>query len=122
MLVLHRRLEQAGEAINNPIWLALVVITIILVNPRQMQYDEDIALFAGFILWVYALRARRPLVVMVVLFLPSLVIPMVVMNPHLHGTYETALSIAAFGMGYGRLWQEAGGGWSGARKMIEERV
>ena len=122
MFVLRRRLEQVGEAIGNPIWLALVLVTIILVNPRQMQYDVDIALFAGYLLCVYGLRVKRLLVLMVLLFMPSLLIPYVVMNPHLHGVYETCLAVIEFGFGYGRLWREAGAGWAGVSAMIEEPV
>ena len=110
MLLLRRRLERLGQSITNPIWLALIVVAVILVNPREMQYDVDIALFAGFVLWAYAVRARRLLILMTVLFLPSLLVPLVVLNPHLHGFYETALAFAAFALGYWRLWQDANNG------------
>jgi drug/metabolite transporter superfamily protein YnfA len=108
MFLLRRRLERGGELANNGVWLALVVTTIVLVNPREMQYDLDIALFAGFVLWVYWLRTRRLLVLMILLFLPSLVVPLVVLNPHLHGMYETMLVLAAFALAFWRMWREAG--------------
>jgi len=108
LLVLRRRLERAGETVaRNGNWMALVVVMLILANPRQMQYDRDIALFAGFVLWVYATRTRNVLALMVWLFLPSLVVPLVVLNPHMHGIYETLLVLAAFGVGYWRMWRES---------------
>ena len=118
MFLLRRRLDRnsretgSSEVGANGQWLALVIVSIVLINPREMQYDVDIALFAGFVLWVYALRTRRVLVLMIAAFLPSLIVPMVVLNPHLHGIYETLLVLAGFGMGYWRLWteQESGAG------------
>jgi hypothetical protein len=107
MFLLRGRLERGGELANNGIWMALVVTTIILVNPREMQYDLDIALFAGFVLWVYGLRTRRLLALMTLLFLPSLVVSRVVLNPHLHGIYETMLVLAAFALAFWRMWREA---------------
>ena len=112
MFLLKRRLARnaretgANDPDVNGQWLALVVTAIILVNPRVMQYDIDIALLAGFVLWVYVLRARRLLVLMTMLFLPSLVVPYVVLNPHLHGIYSSLLVVAGFGMGCWRLWTE----------------
>lgn len=108
MFLLRRRLEPGGELANNGVWMALVVTTIILVNPREMQYDLDIALFSGFVLWVYGLRTQRLLVLLILLFLPSLVVPLVVLNPHLHGIYETMLVLAAFALAFWRMWREAG--------------
>jgi hypothetical protein len=119
MFLLRRRLERAGELANNGVWLALVVTTVILVNPREMQYDLDIALFAGFVLWVYGLRTRRLLALMVLLFLPSLAVPLVVFNPHLHGIYETLLVLAAFALAFWRMWREAGLERAGARPVAE---
>jgi hypothetical protein len=92
---------------SNGNWLALVVSTIILVNPRLMQYDVDIALLAAFVLWVYGLRAKRLILLMLLLFLPSMVVPLMVLNPHLHGIYTAAVAYAGFALGYWRLWQEA---------------
>ena len=117
MFLLRRRLERncnhdsrgpgSNDLASNGVWLALILLAIILVNPRQMQYDVDIALAAGFVLWVYGLRTERLLALMVMRFLPSLVVPLVVLNPHLHGIYETLLGIGAFSIGAWRLWQES---------------
>ena len=113
MFVLWRKLRSAyGSAIDlagDGNWLALVVITIILVNPRLMQYDVDIALLAAYVLLVYGLRAKRLLLLYILLFLPSLLVPLVILNPHLHGVYESLIAFVAFGIGYWRLWREADG-------------
>jgi hypothetical protein len=110
MFLLRRRLEQVPQLRQDPasngIWLALVVVTIVLVNPRVMVYDMDVALIAGFVLLVYALRTRRLLTLILVLPLPSLAVPLVVLNPHLHGMYETILVWTTFGLAYWRLWRE----------------
>jgi hypothetical protein len=110
--VLGRRRGQDGEdPLSSGIWLALVVMTIILTNPRQMQYDADIALFAGFVLWVYVLRRfllgpGRLLGLIALLFLPSLAVPLAVLNPHLHGVYETVLLWQVFWLGFWKLWRD----------------
>ncbi len=118
MLLLRRRLEKAGRVSGsmldlggNGIWLALVVTLIIQVNPRQLQYDADIGLLAGFVLWAYALRIRKPMGLvglMVALFVPGLLIPLVVKAPHQYGMYGTFETLAAFALAFWRLWREAG--------------
>jgi hypothetical protein len=109
MFYLRQRLARAQDLAANGAWLGLTVIAVILVNPRQMQYDMDVAVFAAFVLLVFAFRVRRVtalLGLMVLLFLPSLIIPVLVSNPRLHGVYETFLTFAAFALGYWRLTRE----------------
>jgi Ca2+/Na+ antiporter len=114
MLLLRRRLEKSdpvSELGSNGIWLALVVAVMILVNPRQLQYDADISLLAAFVLWAYALRIRKPVAfigLMVALFVPGLLIPLVVKAPHQYGMYGTFETLAAFALAYWRLWRDAG--------------
>lgn len=109
MLLLKKRLGRGYQEnfASNGNWLALVIVAIILVNPREMQYDMDIALLGAFVLWVYALRTRQLLLLAVILFLPTLVVPLFVLNPHMHGMYETLLVFAAFGLAYRKMWREA---------------
>jgi hypothetical protein len=104
------RLERAAgplrDRASNPIWLAMILIAIVLVNPRELQYDIDISVFAALILCAVALGIKRfpaLAVLMILLFLPSQLTPYVVVNPRLHGIYETLLSFAAFALGYWRL-------------------
>jgi hypothetical protein len=117
MLLLRQRLEKAGRIPgsvsgqgSNGIWLALVVVLIIQANPRQLQYDADISLLAAFVLWVYALRIRKAMGLiglMVALFVPGLLIPLVVKAPHQYGMYGTFETLAAFALVFWRLWREA---------------
>jgi hypothetical protein len=107
MFALRWRLDRTGlleKWQSDPsrwgVWLAMVVMTVILVNPRQMQYDVDIALFAAFVVWVAVLRTKRLLLLMVALFLPSVVARMVIGIPAMYGMYETFLLLVAFGLGY----------------------
>jgi hypothetical protein len=116
MILLRGRMDRAGTPISNGNWLALVVTTIILVNPREMQYDVDIALLAAFVLFIYAIRGQRLLVKMtfsnrllvlvVVMFLPSLLMPKLIHTPHLWGIYEVSLAIEGFALGFWRMWRE----------------
>jgi hypothetical protein len=110
MFWLRLRLERTGNKFQslaaNGIWLAMILTAIVLVNPRQMQYDIDISVFAAFVLFVYALRTKRLVVLIVVLFLPSLLVPFFISNPRFHGIYEVFLSYAAFALGYWRLTRE----------------
>jgi len=110
MFWMRLRLERALNSFQNPashgIWLAMILTTIVLVNPRQMQYDIDISVFAAFVLCVYAFKAKRLLLLMVLLFLPSLAVPYFISNPRFQGIYEVFLSYAAFALGYWRLSRE----------------
>ena len=113
MFWMRHRLEGAGattpDLASNAVWLGLILIAIVLVNPRQMQYDIDIAVFAALILCVIALRVQRLstlLVLMVLLSLPPLAVPLLLHNPRFHGVYEVFLSYAAFLLGYWRLMRE----------------
>ena len=109
MLALRRKLDQSGrleEWQANPedgrwgVWLAISLMTAIMVNPRQLTYDVDIALFAGFIVWAAVLRTRRLLLLTVVLFLPSLVSRRLIANPAMYGMGETLLLLLTFALGY----------------------
>ena len=110
MFWMRIRLERVGSAredlASNAVWLALILIAIVLVNPRQMQYDIDISVFAALILCVITFKVQRLLslfVLMVLLSLPSLAVPLWMTNPRLYGIYEVFLSYAAFALGFWRL-------------------
>ncbi len=99
---------------SNPVWMAMVVMTVVVVSPRLMQYDMDVALFAGFTLWLAVLRIKRPLLLLAGLLLPSLAVPFVVTNPHLNGMYDTATVLMVFLLSYRKLWKESAGNLRGA--------
>jgi Glycosyltransferase family 87 len=107
MLLLRRRLEANGTfESRDGHWLALVVVTALLMNPREMGYDMDIALLAAFVLLVYVLRPRWVLALATAICLPCLAVPYLVLNPHLYGVYETALVFVALGLAYAKMWRE----------------
>jgi len=125
MFRMRQKLKQIADSTQiqayNSTWLALIVTTIILVNPRQMQYDMDIAVFAAFFLWVFALKINQLkslLILMVLLFLPSLLMPFVISNAHLWGIYETFLCFAAFALSYWRLNREIGAETNGTAPQL----
>lgn len=96
------------ELSGNGVWLAMILVSMILINPRILQYDMDIALLASFVLWVYGFRVKRLLVLAVALFLPSLLVPYLILNPHLHGAYETGVVLVGLIRAYIRMDQETG--------------
>ncbi len=102
MFALRRRL---GTGEEQSLWPALVVLATILCNPRILPYDSDVALLAGFVLLVSALRTRRALLVAAVIFLPSVAIPYVT-HQALSGLYETVVLLISFAAGYGMLWRQ----------------
>jgi hypothetical protein len=112
-LKLERTVRPGQDLATNHAWLAMIVVTVILVNPRQMQYDMDIAVFAAFVLSVIALkvhRLRTLVILMVLIFLPSQIVPLLVSNPRLQGIYETFLCFAAYALGYWRLSRDTSEG------------
>jgi hypothetical protein len=124
MFALRWKLDRSGQSAEWQsqtqdgrwgVWLALVLMTVILVNPRQMQYDVDIALFAAFVVWVAVLRTKRPLLLMVALFLPSVVARKVIAIPAMYGMYETLLLLVTFALGYWLVRR-----WAVLRAGVEE--
>jgi hypothetical protein len=104
LFLLRRRI---GPLASDPLWLSLVVLSVILVSPRILNYDADIALFAAFVIFVNVLHTRRLLTLLVLLFLPSLFVPYFVNAQTLVGCYETLLLILAFAGGFFTLWRES---------------
>ena len=93
----------AGTA--RAVWIGLVVMAVVLVDPREMQYDVDVAMLAAFVVIAVVLQVRWLLLLPVVLFLPSLLMPLLQHVPQLDGFYETCVVIAAFGLGFWWLWR-----------------
>jgi hypothetical protein len=82
------------------LWLSTVVLSVILISPRILPYDADIALFAAFVIFVNVLQTRRLIALLVLLFLPSLIVPYFVNAQTLVGCYETLLLLLAFAGGF----------------------
>ncbi len=97
LFLLRRRIDQPA---SNRLWLSTVVLSVILISPRILPYDADIALFAAFVIFVNVLHTRRLIALLVLLFLPSLIVPYFVNAQTLVGCYETLLLLLAFAGGF----------------------
>ena len=97
LFLLRRRIDQPA---SNRLWLSTVVLSVILISPRILPYDADIALFAAFVIFVNVLQTRRLIALLVLLFLPSLIVPYFVNAQTLVGCYETLLLLLAFAGGF----------------------
>ena len=102
LFILRRRIDQPAV---NRLWLSLVVLSVVLASPRILPYDADVALFAAFVIFVNVLRTRRLIGLLVLLFLPSLIVPDFVNSLSLVGSYETLLLLLAFAGGFYMLWK-----------------
>ncbi len=101
LLVIRRRELAKG---NEGVWLALLLVAIVLCNPRIQPYDSYIGLFAAFVLLVEALQTPRLILLLSAIFLPSMLFWYIRLRIH-HptnpwGTYETFLLLGAW-----RLWR-----------------
>ena len=85
--------------------MSLLVLSVVLVSPRILNYDADIALLAGFVIFVNLLHTRRLLTVLVVLYVPSLFVPFLIRAQTLVGCYETLLLLLAFA-GYAEAYAQ----------------
>jgi len=103
LFFLRRRIDDPA---SDRLWLSLVVLSIILASPRILPYDADVALFAAFVIFVNVLHTRRLIALLVLLFLPSLVVPYFVNSPSLVGCYESLLLMLAFAGGFFTLWKQ----------------
>jgi hypothetical protein len=88
---------------DNGLWMALILMAIILINPRVLHYDAYIALFAAFVALALVLETRHLLILMTCLFLPSLAVSRLVHSPSLYGFYETLVILIAFTIGAWKL-------------------
>jgi hypothetical protein len=103
LFLLRRRIDQPA---SNHLWLSLLVVSVVLVSPRILNYDSDIALLAAFVISVNVLHTRRLLTLLVVLYVPSLFVPFLIKAQTLVGSYETLLLLLAFAGGFLTLWRQ----------------
>ncbi|MBV8673374.1 MAG: hypothetical protein JOZ33_08070 [Acidobacteriaceae bacterium] len=104
LFVLRPRISSPG---CNCLWISLVLLSSVLANPRILPYDADIALMAAYVIFVIVLQTRRLLLLLILLFLPSLFVPHLVHASSLAGSYETLLLLLAFAVGFFRLWKQS---------------
>jgi hypothetical protein len=103
LLWLRRRGADAREP---SIWLGLLVMASIIMNPRVLHYDAYIAIFAAFVVLALALELDRwkLIALMAALFVPSLLVPYIIHSKLMYGTYEVLIVLAALSAGMWRLW------------------
>jgi hypothetical protein len=106
LYLLRRRISLS----HNGVWLALLLVAIVLCNPRIQRYDSCIGLLAAFVLLVEAFETQRFFLLLSVLFLPSVLSYTGYRFFHAGpwGSYETLVLLAGFGAGYWRLWRSSG--------------
>ena len=104
---LYDRETSRGDA---SLWMGLLLISIIVINPRVLHYDMYIALFAAFVVLAISWRLRGwQLVALVpVLYLPSLLVLPGVHPWIVHQLYQLFLVLLALGVGIKRLWRNTG--------------
>jgi Glycosyltransferase family 87 len=104
LFLLHRRISEPAA---NRMWISLVLLSIILASPRVLAYDADIALMAAYVIFVNVFQTRRLVALLVLLFVPSLIVPHFIKAHTLVGCYETFLVLLAFICGFVMLWRKS---------------
>ena len=104
LFLLHRRI---AEPACNRMWISLVVLSTALASPRILSYDADFALMAAYVIFVNVLQTRRLIVLLILLFVPSLIVPHFIKAHTLVGCYETFLLLIAFVWGFAVLWHKS---------------
>lgn len=111
LVLLRRRLVDAAAGV----WLSLVLLAVVLCNPRMKVYDTAVGALPAFGLLIYGLRTLPSLWIMVATLLPAMWLTACF---DLHGA-EVLLWAGAFLGGYAALWQlhgsEAGQPFCGDR-------
>ncbi|HTD56504.1 MAG TPA: glycosyltransferase 87 family protein [Silvibacterium sp.] len=103
LFLLRRRI---AEPAGNRLWISLILLATIVASPRILPYDADVALMAAFVILVNVTQTRRLLVLLILLFLPSLLVPHFIKSPTLAGCYETLVLLVAFASGFAVLWRK----------------
>jgi hypothetical protein len=90
------------------LWLGLIVMGFVMVNPRVLHYDIYLALFAAFVVLATTLRLHgwKLLLLLLLLFLPGLLA-----LPHsrpwlVPQTWQLLIVLTALAAGIRRLWLE----------------
>jgi hypothetical protein len=88
----------------------MVLMTIIVVDPRMLHYDAYLALFAAFTVLATTLELDgwKLIALVAVLFAPSLAVPHLLHTKLMYGAYELLILLAALGAGLWSLWRKSG--------------
>ena len=111
-LLKHRRGSESERAFptnatTSTVWLGMLVIAVILANPRVLHYDMYIALIAAYgILAVHMqLDGWKLIGLAVVLQIPALVVLRIPAAYTLQTGWDLAVVLAALAIGIRQLWQ-----------------
>jgi hypothetical protein len=99
----HRRADLRAP----DIWMGLLLMTVIVANPRVLHYDVYLALFAAYVVLavVLGLSGWKLILLLVGLYAPSLAVPYVLHTKLMYGSYELCIILVALAAGIGRLWR-----------------
>ncbi len=104
MLFLLRR--RSAEVREPSLWMGLLVMTVIIVNPRMLHYDAYLALIAAYFVLAVVFRLDRwkLIALLAVLYVPCLMVPHVIHSRLMYGSYELLIILFAIAMGIWRLF------------------
>jgi hypothetical protein len=101
-------LRLRGADLREPgIWLGLLLMAVILVNPRMLHYDAYLALFAAYVVLALTLDLEgvRLVALLWLLFAPSLIMPHLIRSGLMYRSYDLIVILIALVAGIWRLWQ-----------------
>ncbi len=104
LFVLRRR----GADVREPsLWMGLLVMTVIIVNPRMLHYDAYLALIAAYFVLAVVFRLDRwkLIALLVILYVPCLLVPHVIHTRLMYGSYELLIILFAIAAGIRRLFR-----------------
>lgn len=99
----------AKAATTTTLWLGVLIIAVILANPRVLHYDMYIALFAAYAILAVSLRVDRwkLLALAIILHLPSLLVVMGLRSYSVQTAWELVVVLSAFAVGVRQLWRSS---------------
>jgi hypothetical protein len=101
-LALLRR--RAGLKSANGAWLALVIVAVVIANPRILSYEVYFGLAAALVLLIWAFNSRWPLLWMLCLFLLPQLLSLAGKDRHTTGPFTMLILLVAFAAAYRKLW------------------
>lgn len=108
VLILLFWLRYRGADVREPgVWMGLLVMTVMIVNPRMLHYDAYLALIAAYFVLAVVLQLERwkLIALLVVLYVPCLLVPYVIHTKLMYGSYELLIILGAIAAGIWRLFR-----------------
>ena len=102
--------RRGADRLEPSLWLGLLVMTVIIVNPRMLHYDAYLALIAAYFVLAVVLGLDRwkLIALLAVLYVPCLLVPYVIHTQLMYGSYELLIILVAVGAGIWRLFRAVG--------------